>query len=115
MIHWNVYVENINGKRIEKCDIFSHGNHIKEIAKLLKKHVDDKLAFADGLRTEMMYHYWSRCEWEIILTSWPPSKDGTFEGEKIDVFDQLSMNWDVFVDYIWDHRKEVIRESRKKS
>ena len=115
MIQWNVYVENFNAKTIEKRNIFANGTSLKEIAKMFKKCGDDKEAFAKELRSELMYHYWSRCEWEIILTSWPPSKEGQFKDMKIDVFDQISMNWDVFVDYIWNNKKEIIRESRKKS
>lgn len=115
MIHWYVYVENFNARTIEKRDLFANGAHIKEIAKMFKKCGEDKDAFVKELRSELMYHYWSRCEWEVIITSWPPWPEGKFKDVKIDVFDQLSMNWDVFVDYIWDNRKEIMRESRKKS
>lgn len=115
MIHWYVYVESFNARTIEKRDLFAHGAHIKEIAKMFKKCGDDKDAFTKELRSELMYYYWARCEWEVIITSWPPSPEGTFKDVKIDVFDQLNMNWDVFVDYIWNNRKEIMRDSRKKS
>lgn len=76
----------------------------------------------------MMYHYWSRSEWEVILTSWPThmrldelsklnneaevhQKNYGREPyslvvnlstkEKIDVYDQITMNWNIFIDYLW--------------
>ena len=52
-----------------------------------------------------MYYFWSKCEWEIILSDWPPSD--TFCKEKIDVFDQVMLNWDIFVDYIWNNRQYI--------
>lgn len=52
-----------------------------------------------------MYYFWSKCEWEIIISGWPPRDD--FNDAKIDVYDQVKLNWDKFVDYTWDHRKEL--------
>ena len=55
-----------------------------------------------------MYYYWSKCEWEIILSAWPSRKD--FNEEKIDVFDQINLNWDRFADYVWENRKDIKKE-----
>lgn len=30
---------------------------------------------------------------------------------KIDVFDQVMFNWNLFVEYVWEHRKELLHES----
>lgn len=30
-----------------------------------------------------------------------------FCDEKIDVYDQVMNNWDIFIDYLWDHRDEL--------
>ena len=42
----------------------------------------DKDTFAEKLKIELAYYFWSKCEWEIILSSWPPRED--FKEEKID-------------------------------
>lgn len=36
------------------------------------------------------YRYWSRCEYEVIVTGWPVSKN-TY---KLDVYEQIKMNLD---------------------
>ena len=30
-----------------------------------------------------------------------------YHDKKIDVYDQVINNWDIFIDYLWDHRKEL--------
>ena len=102
---WNTYVEEFNAKRMEVHNVFEHYGVMEDLRKAAKKYKDDKDAFAEQLRRTLMYHYWSKCEWEIILSPWPERKD--FREEKIDVFDQVQLNWDVFLDYVWEHRKEL--------
>ena len=36
------------------------------------------------------YRYWSRCEYEVIVTGWPVSRDK----HKLDVYEQIEMNLD---------------------
>ena len=57
-----------------------------------------------------MYHFWSKCEWEIIITDWPTS--GKVE-EKIDAFDQVMLNWPIFCAYILDHAVDLRRREKK--
>lgn len=50
--------------------------------------------------------YWSRCEYEWLMISWPPGKIDTLEqcqkiinsSTKIDVWDQIEMNLDIVTD-----------------
>ena len=53
--------------------------------------------FEDGLKKYLMYYMWSKCEYEIILSPWT----GRADDIKIDVYDQIMMNWNSFVDYVW--------------
>lgn len=129
-----VYVENINKRKIEKYNVLNDG-----IIEELLKHVDkfsDKKQFAEALEQIIMYHYWSRSEWEIILTDWPPhmkteelsklnsdvdkyQKDYGHDpysitvnlstAEKIDVYDQVMMNWNIFLDYAWENLKGELK------
>lgn len=114
MLHWYVYVEDWNAKEIRKYDIFGGGYLEDELIKIRKKIGDNREEFVEQLRRELMYHYWSKCEWEIILTSWPPDTTGRFKDNKIDVYDQIQMNWDVFVDYVWTNLPVRKRATRKK-
>ena len=52
-----------------------------------------------------MYYFWSKCEYEIIVTCNP--EWDRFKKEKIDVYDQLQLNWNKFVDYIWENKNEI--------
>lgn len=65
------------------------------------------------MKTDLMYYYWSKCEWEIILSHWSEHKDGP--SYKIDVFDQIELNWDRFCDYVWEHRTEFKASQKKRT
>ena len=123
-----VYIENVNKRKIEKYNVLNDGI-INEFEKRMKEqNIIDKKQFAEMVERVIMYHYWSRSEWEIILTSWPPHiKVEEFirlnneiekykmdygrepysltvnlaADEKIDVYDQVMMNWNIFIDYLW--------------
>ena len=63
---------------------------------LFKKHAYRDIAFEayeQILDRECMYYYWSKCEWEMIVSAWPP-RDGS--DKKIDVYSQLKANWELF-------------------
>lgn len=48
-----------------------------------------------------MYYFWSKCEWEIILSDFPPSD--RFKKKKVDVYEQVMLNWDKFINYLWKY------------
>ena len=123
---WNVFVE--DNRKIKVYNVLSKS--IIEKIKKAKKKFPNKKDFSEEVRHIMMYHFWSKCEWEIILTSWPTSisveelnrlREDLKEhvkkyksvpcrlcprldvGEKIDVFKQIEINWDVFIDYLWNN------------
>lgn len=121
MLSWYVYMYNHEKKTIEKKDIFK-GGHWEIVIDALMHQSYTKDDFAAKLKQKFMSHYWSRCEYEIVLTSWPTyisheelerlkkeDNDNTrypvnlTVANKIDVFDQLLMNWPQFVDYIWNN------------
>lgn len=111
MLTWNVYISNFNQKRIETHNIFNHYGFIEDCKKIYKKYKDDKENFLEQVRKSLMYYYWSKCEWEIILSHWPPRENA--HDEKIDVYDQVMLNWPQFSEYIWNN-KEEFKSTRKK-
>lgn len=119
---WLVYVGEWNGEhRIVEHNVFDHHGFLRDVAKKLKAY--DKTYKAEGwidvdalstdLRAEVMYYYWCKCEWEIVLSYWPPSE--RYPDRKIDVSDQLKLNWDAFVGYCWTHRKEIIKWAKERT
>ena len=110
---WYVYAEDFNGKKIEKVNIFDHYRFLEDVKKIYKKYKNDFDTFAHEVKSSLMYYFWSKCEWEIILSSLFGRPD--FKEMKIDVYDQVMLNWDVFIKYVWDMahaRKTSSRETK---
>lgn len=103
MLIWNVYYENFNARRIEVYNVFSHYRFWEDCIKNAKKNKDNRENFEEQLKKDLQYYYWSKSEWEIILTSWQKN----FNEEKIDVFEQVMLNWNRFAEYVWANRKEL--------
>lgn len=126
---WNVFNE-CNGE-ICPLNIFEYNYRFLEDLLIAKrKYKDNFKEFAEHVRKSLQYYYWSRSEYETIITSWPPyieseeldrlnrekeirlEKYGTFYREaavlnvshKIDIYTQVMMNWDRFIDYIWNNK-----------
>jgi hypothetical protein len=138
---WNVYIENINSRKIEVYNVFHHSSFKRDLMQLAKRRLNRE-KFEEELKRKVMYYFWSKAEWEVVITSWPPyvtpdeiarlnceleyekSKYGETPyviaarpdvGEKVDVYDQLMLNWDLFVEYIWKRRKELRELAKSQS
>jgi len=108
MLSWKVWYGDFNSGRIETDDVFDHPGFRDDCRKAARKYAKDKDAFAEAVRKSLMYYFWSKCEWEIILSHWPPSEHSSrFRAEKIDVYDQIMLNWEIFIDYVWEHKGEL--------
>ena len=132
-LEWWVYREDINGREIKPYNIFNHWKFAEDVEKLMQEPLT-KEQFAEKLRRELQYYFWSKCEHEIVLTSWPPYIDkkeldrlnAEYEdhnkryghypykinvrpdiGEKIDISDQVQNNMTHFVDWLWDIKTEA--------
>lgn len=129
MLSWNVLLEDSNSREIVAYDIFK-GGYFETVAREIKSKVITKEAFAKEFGTKLMSRFWSRSEYEVVVTSWPPyvekeeiarlnteqekhfKKYGTYQyrytvnltvGKKIDIFWQLKLNWQQFIDYVWNN------------
>ena len=98
-LEWNVFVEDFNNKKIRAYNIFNHYGFMSDCKDAWKKSKKNFDEFAETIRKSLMYYYWSKCEWEIILSDWPPS--GLFKEEKVDVYQQIMLNWGPFINYLW--------------
>ena len=100
---WERFIERRNevSKDPEWDDDFKNDSYwtYPETFEQIKKWID----------RELKYQYWARCEYEIILSSWPSYdldedtkkyKKGTVvipdgKGRKIDIYEQCKMNLDI--------------------
>lgn len=106
MLEWKVLVGDFNHKEISSFNVFDHYRFLDDCKKNAKKNAKDYAAFCNQLYTDLHYHYCGKCEWEVIVTDWPTS--GKCE-MKLDVYDQVSLNWDLFCQYVWSHAVELRR------
>ena len=84
---------------METFNVFNHRSFVLDVDKDLRRS-QTKEEFAEKLRRSLMYYFWSKCEWEIIVSPWVGGRGD--EGIKIDVYWQVMNNWDIFLDYIWN-------------
>ena len=130
-LEWYVYRENWNNKKIEAFNIFNHSRFYDDVMKALKN-FDNKEEFAEEVKKSLMWCYWCKSEYEVVITTWPPhitvseldrlnaEREKTLKkysrelyslyanpetGEKVDIFSQVMLNKDVFFDYLWSHKR----------
>lgn len=148
MLCWNVYCGDFNSGEFEVYNIFRHWAFYDACVKAKKKFKEDRAGFEKEIKSNLMYYFWSKCEWEIILDHWPSGefydlrskstigeltekgiiqekqdhwrckpetevtirvfpRNNRFKEKKIDVYQQVENNWDIFIDYLWNNRKEL--------
>ena len=141
---WNVYVYSHNCNEIYVHNVFDHWRFMEDLDKINKRikrkfkntvcvNNEEYNLFVEEVKRSLMYFYWSKSEWEVIITSWPPyvnekgflrlnlkrnehlvkygrfiRTDVNIEGEKkVDVYEQIMLNWDHFITYLWNNRKLI--------
>ena len=101
---WKVKNYSINNNEILDYDVLEYREpQIKQ----LKKKCATKEEFAEMMRREMMWQYWSRCEYEVIisiddddriwLSPWVGCRDP--ENTKVDVTDDIDFDWRGFAEH----------------
>ena len=86
---FNVIYLDFNSKRMKEYDIIPHLKNCYEAKKKEKPRTFDE--FKSFIIAESRYQWWARCEYEIIISSWP---SGRCE-EKWDIYQQIMMNIDL--------------------
>lgn len=103
-MRWNVFRIRCGDKGPSCFNIFDHGGFRKDICEITKR-CKEKDEFAEEVRKSLMYYFWCKCEYEVLISPWPynPERD---KMTKVDVYWQIRNNWDAFIAYVWEHRKE---------
>lgn len=97
---WNVYYHNFNGGEIQKFNIFDHWKFNEDVSKDLHR-CRNREDFGKLLRGHLFYYFNSKCEWEVLISPWVGDKEKGII--KVDVYDQVMMNWDIFLNYVWSY------------
>ena len=95
---WNT-ISYDNGK-IEYFNIFRNISFREAIEEIFRIPEQSREEIEEQVKRKAKWQFWSRCEYEIILSEWPPN--ATDNNYKLDVFEQLEANWERFMDYIYD-------------
>lgn len=127
-LKWNVYCRSINRKEIQYFNVFDHSAFYSDMIKRLKD-CQDYDEFRSELKRDLMYYFAYKNEYEIGITEPFPHvsadeikrlQQETAEycthvnlmmGIKVDVFQQIMMNYSHFIDYIWQNKEEVLRNN----
>lgn len=97
---WNVFYHNRNTDKIEPFNIFRHGRFREDVTNALN-HYKDKDSFDDSIRASLFYYFCSKVEYEVLIKAWV----GGDAEIKIDIYEQVMMNWDRFIDYVWSFKE----------
>lgn len=93
MKKFNVIIYDFNDRKFEPYDIMPY---------LRRSYYDEDEKpsnfeeFKNFVLHKSMYQWWSRCEYEIILTDWPNQK----KFEKWDIHKQVKMNIDIITELL---------------
>ena len=136
-LEWYVFNHDHNSHQIVPVNVFHHSLYFMEgLIEAKKKYGKDFKQFSTRVRDILRYSYWSKCEYETVITSLLPyidkkeflrikeeydkriSEGKEFYredvhltvGYKIDVYTQVMMNWDKFIEYVWNNKRLITRE-----
>ena len=141
-LKWSVFYYDINKNKITTYNIFNHCGFNKYVEKALEIS-KTKEEFAETLRRELMYYFWSKAEWELVieldednhifLIPWCGCRNP--EEIKIDVTNDTRFDWNGFakkhikrqiykneakvdvynqIEYVWDNFLEYVWNSKEK-
>lgn len=102
-LKWMVFVRDMNSDKILEFNIFKHGRFLNDTKKAIKE-VATKEELAEKMKRVLQYYYWSKCEFEIRIMEPFPREESV--GRKVDIYEQVKLNYDVFINYLWETAKK---------
>lgn len=91
-----VLLFDFNRKEAKMSNIFDNIIVREDIIKAIKKKVS-KEELKETLSSVCKYVFWSRCEYEVVVTGFPNNE----KSEKIDAWFQIEPNLDIITEYLW--------------
>lgn len=93
---YNVLVQDFNSRKFVPYDIFPYLTNMYNREEKKPENFEEFKRFIDSTAR---YQWWARCEYEIIVSGWPNTKDSA----KIDVYYQILLNLDVITKLFMEH------------
>lgn len=103
---WPTLIHDFNAKTVRTHDVLAHK---EDQIKKFKKRCKTKEEFAAELNKDFMWRYFARSEYEMILYMvdnrvYLEPWCGTFKEGKIDITDDLTLNWPAFAEKMLSER-----------
>ena len=92
MNKFNVLIFNFNSRKVQSYNIIPYLIECYK-RKPKSKRPSTFEEFKEFIIKESRYQWWSRCQYEIVITGFPIQN----ESEKIDVYYQVMMNLDIII------------------
>lgn len=86
-------------RQFKQWNIFDHASFHNALAKLGY----NMQLTEENVQRELRYYFWAKCEYEMVLTSWPTGK----AEKKVSVYDQAMLNWDLFYKIVKENYERV--------
>lgn len=102
-MEYNVFYHDPNIKQITTFNIFRHGRFREDVYEALNTYTE-KNNFAEKLKNILLYYFWCKSEYEIIISPWIGDKS---DEKKIDIYSQVMLNFDKFIDYVWSNKPKT--------
>ena len=93
------YVVEYENKEARAFNVFRNRSFKEAVYEIFKTPELSREELAERIDRKALWQFWSRCEYEMLITSWPTGPDD--KHYKIDVYQQLKFNWDRFIDYVY--------------
>lgn len=93
---YNVLVQDFNSRKFVPYDIFPY---LTNMYNREEKKPENFKEFKKFIDSTARCQWWARCEYEIIVSGWPNTKDSA----KIDVYYQILLNLDVITKLFMEH------------
>lgn len=100
-MEWNVYWSNPDTHTVVIRNVFKLSGTFNKGLAAFKEH--PKIAFSqflDDLLQLVKYCFWCKCEYEVVIHPWACSYPAE---QKIDIYNQLVLNWKQFAHYTYAH------------
>lgn len=106
-LNWYAFYYNWNKQKLDRTNVI-HNDLIESVKKGIKKHYSYE-QIKDLVKSNLMWHYWCKSEWEVLVYDLMARDEN--KGEKIDIYYQLKPNLDRITEYLISN---LTPKSRKK-
>lgn len=107
---YNVILWDINKREFISYDIFPYLRQAYRESEKREERPKTFDEFKEFIRKESMYMWWSRCQYEILISDWPSQT----KIKKIDVHYQVMMNIDIITKLFMEEINGVTSNRERK-